>query len=131
MRDHIRWICDRIGPRPPCSDAEGKCAEYIRNEWAKHTDEACLEDFTCHPGAYPATFRWPIVLFLLALCLYPLGPVLSFACSAGSVLILLCNLILNRELIDPAFPEKKSSNVIAKFEPRRAIRSTRNPELPS
>lgn len=52
------------------------------------------------------------------MCLYPLTPVLSFACSAGSVLILLCNLILNRELIDRAFPEKESSNVIAKFEPR-------------
>jgi hypothetical protein len=117
MRDHIRWICDRVGPRPPCSDAEGKCAEYIRNEWAKHTDWAGLEDFTCHPGAYPATFRWPIALFLLALCLYPLVPLLSFACSSGSVLILLFNLILNRELIDRAFPEKTSSNVIAKFEP--------------
>ena len=117
MRDHIRWVCDRIGPRLPCSDAEGKCAEYIRNEWAKHTGETCQEDFTCHPGAYPAAFRWPIALFLLALCLYPLAPFFSFACSAGSVLILLCNLILNRELIDPLFPEKKSSNVIAKFEP--------------
>lgn len=117
MRDHIQWICDRIGPRPPCSDAEGRCAKYIENEWARHTGEACLEDFTCHPGAYQATFRWPIVLFLLGLCLYPLAPVLSFACSAGSVLILLFNLILNRELIDLAFPEKKSSNVIAKFEP--------------
>jgi hypothetical protein len=117
MRDHIRWICDRIGPRPPCSDAEGKCAEYIRNEWAKHTDQTGLEPFTCHPGAYSAAFRWPIVLFFLALCLYPLAPILSFACSAGSALILLFNLILNRELIDRAFPEKKSSNVIAKFEP--------------
>jgi len=117
MLDHIRWICDRIGPRPPCSDAEGRCAEYIRNEWAKHTDQTLLEQFTCHPGAYPATFRWPIALFLLALCLYPSATDLSFTPSACSFLILLCNLILNRELIDPAFPEKKSSNVIAKFEP--------------
>jgi len=117
MRDHIRWICDRIGPRPPCSDAEARCAEYIRNEWAKHTDQTRLETFTCHPGAYRATFRWPIALFFLALCLYPFAPFLSFTCSAGSTLILLFNLILNRELIDRAFPEKKSSNVIAKFEP--------------
>ena len=117
MRDHIRRICDGIGPRLPCSDEEGRCAEYIRNEWATQADQAYLEDFTCHPGAYPATFRWPIVLFFLSLCLYPLSPVLSFACSAGSSLILLFNLILNRELIDRAFPEKKSSNVIAKFEP--------------
>jgi hypothetical protein len=117
MRNHIRRICDRIGPRPPCSEAEGKCAEYIRNEWAKHADQVCLEDFTCHPDAYPATFRWPIALFLLALCLYPFTPFLSFACSASSTLILLFNLILNRELIDRVFPEKTSSNIIAKFEP--------------
>ena len=25
MRDHIRWICDRIGPRLPCSTAERGC----------------------------------------------------------------------------------------------------------
>ena len=94
-RGHIRWICDRIGPRPPCSDAEARCAEYIRNEWSKHTDQTRLEAFTCHPGAYRATFRWPIALFFLALCLYPFAPFLSFTCSAGSTLILLFNLILN------------------------------------
>jgi hypothetical protein len=117
MRDHIRWICERIGPRPPCSEAERKCAEYIRSEWAKHADRAWLEEFFCHPGAYAAAFRWPVALFLVALCLYPVAPVASFAGSALSTLILLSNLILNRELIDRAFPRKQSSNVIAKFEP--------------
>ena len=117
MREHIQSICDGIGPRLPCSEAERRCAEYIRKEWEKHADETCLETFTCHPGAYPATFRWPIALFLLSLGLYPFIPLLSFACSAASTLILVFNLILNREMIDRAFPEKESCNVVAKFDP--------------
>jgi hypothetical protein len=118
MRGHIQWICDRIGPRPPCSDAERRCAEYIRDEWRKQTDNTLLEVFTCHPDAYPATFRWPIALTILSLSLYHLIPFLSFACSAGALLILVFNLILNRELIDRAFPEKESCNVHTKFTPR-------------
>jgi hypothetical protein len=118
MRSHIQWISDRIGPRPPCSEAERRCAEYIRDEWRKQTDNTLLEVFTCHPDAYPATFRWPIALTILSLSLYHLIPFLSFACSAASLLILVFNLILNRELIDRAFPEKKSCNVHAKFTPR-------------
>jgi hypothetical protein len=120
MRGHIRWICDRIGPRPPCSEAERRCAEYIQEEWRKHTDETRLEVFTCHPAAYRAAFRWPIVLTLLSLCLYPLIPLLSLVCSAGSLSILVFNLMLNRELIDRLFPEKQSCNVYAKFAPRAA-----------
>jgi hypothetical protein len=118
MRAHIHRVCDRIGPRPPCSDAERRCAEYIRDEWRKHADQVSLEAFTCHPGAYPAAFRWPIALFILSLCLYHLIPVLSLACSAASLLILVFNLILNRELIDKAFPRKTSCNVWARFTPR-------------
>jgi hypothetical protein len=120
LRTHICRICDRIGPRPPCSDAERRCAEYIRDEWRKHADQASLEPFTCHPGAYPAAFRWPIALFILALCLYHLIPLLSLACSLASLLILVFNLILNRELIDKAFPRETSCNVWAKFTPRGA-----------
>ncbi len=118
MRGHIRWICDRIGPRPPGSDAERKCAEYIRDEWRKHADHTALEVFTCHPDAYPATFRLPIALTIFSLCLYSLIPLLSFILSTGSLLILVFNLVLNRELIDRAFPEKQSCNVQAKFAPR-------------
>jgi hypothetical protein len=118
MRGHIQSICDRIGPRPPCSEAERKCAEYIRDEWQKHTDETALEVFACHPDAYRAAFRWPIALFIVSLSLYHLIPPLSFACSAASLLILVFNLMLNRELIDRAFPEKKSCNVHARFDPQ-------------
>jgi len=118
MRGHILWICDRIGPRPPCSAAERRCAEYIRDEWKKYTDETFLEIFTCHPDAYRASFRWPIALTILSLCLYHLIPLLSFLCSTASFLILVFNLILNRELIDRAFPEKESCNVFAKFTPQ-------------
>ena len=118
MREHIERICERIGPRPACSDAEQRCAAYLRDAWSEQAQEVGVEPFTCHPDAYPATFRWPIALFVLSLCLYALVPALSLLCSVGAVLILVCNLILNRELIDPLFPRRSSANVYAKFPPR-------------
>jgi hypothetical protein len=118
MRGHIQSICDRIGPRPPCSEAERRCAEYIRDEWREHADKTLLEVFTCHPDAYQAAFRWPIALTIVSLCLYHLIPLLSFACSVASLLILVFNLMLNRELIDRAFAVKTSCNVHARFDPR-------------
>ena len=118
MRGHIEWICEEIGPRPPCSAAERKCAEYIRDAWRKSTEATSLEVFTCHPDAYRASYRWPIALTILSLCLYHLIPLLSFLCAVASFLILLFNLMLNRELIDRAFPERESCNVFAKFTPQ-------------
>lgn len=117
MLTRIRWICSHIGPRPPCSEAERRLAEYIRDHW-KELTETRLETFTCHPDAYQATLRWPVALFIFSLCLYHLVPFLSLLCSAASVLIIVFNLILNRELIDPLFPERISCNVSAVFPPR-------------
>jgi len=118
MKRHIEWICEHIGPRPPCSQAERKLGEYIKAHWDKNSDQTFLEGFTCHPDAYPATFRWPIALFILSLCLYHLFPLLSLLCSLLSVLILILNMMLNVELIDRLFPEKKSCNVFAGFNPQ-------------
>ena len=111
MQSHIEWICEHIGPRPPCSDGERKLGEYLKSRWSRHSDKTFLEEFTCHPDAYPATFRWPIALFIISLCLYHLLPLLSLLGSTLSVLILVFNLMLNVELIDRLFPEKKSLQI--------------------
>lgn len=125
MQSHIEWICESIGPRLPCSEAERKLAEYIKAQWEKLSDQTFLEEFTCHPDAYPATFRWPIALFIISLCLYHLLPLLSLLFSTLSVLILVFNLMLNVELIDRLFPEKESCNVFTRFNshasPDRAV----------
>jgi Peptidase family M28 len=118
MRRHIETICERIGPRPPCSEQERKLGEYIQAHWNKLSDQTFLEAFTCHPDAYPATFRWPIALFILSLCLVHLLPLLSLLCSIVSVLILVLNMMLNVEMIDRVFPERKSCNVFTRFDPQ-------------
>jgi len=118
MQWNIEWVCDRIGPRFPCSEEERKAGDYIKVQWEKHSDQTFLEEFTCHPDAYPATFRWPIALFIISLCLFHLFPLLSLLCSLLSVLILVFNMMLNVELIDWLFPEKKSCNVFTRFNPQ-------------
>jgi len=118
MQKHIQGICDQIGPRPPGSDEERKAAEYIKAHWDQASATSCLEDFHCHPDAYGSTFRFPIALFIMSMCLYHLLPLLSFLCVALSVVIIVCSLILNLEIIDWMFPKRSSCNVHARFGPR-------------
>ena len=120
MKRHIERICERIGPRPPCSEGERKLGEYVQAQWEPLSEQTALEAFTCHPDAYPATFRWPIALFILSLCLVHLLPWVALLCSTVSVLILVFNMMLNIELIDWLFPEKKSCNVFTRFDPQAA-----------
>jgi len=124
MREHIEWICEKIGPRPPCGDGEKRAADYIKAYWEQSNPHTFCENFTCHPDAYRAAFRWPIGLFILSLCLYHLLPLLAFLLSAIAMLILVLNMMLNRELIDPLFPPRESQNVISRFEPRGAVERT-------
>ncbi|MBW1683857.1 MAG: M28 family peptidase [Deltaproteobacteria bacterium] len=124
MQRHIEWVCDRIGPRFPCSEGERKLGEYIKAQWDKRSEQTVLQEFTCHPDAYFATFRWPIALFIISLCLYHLLPLLSLLCSTLSVLILVFNMMRNVELIDWLFPTKKSCNVFARFNPQASPERT-------
>ena len=123
MREYVEAICDRIGPRPPCSEAERKAAEYIKAQWEASNPDTALEEFTCHPGAYRAMFRWPIALFILSLCTYHLLPLVSLVCTALSMLILVCEMMFNQELIDWIFPTRSSCNVISRFEPEGPVRN--------
>ena len=122
----IQDICDKIGPRPPCSNSEAKCADYIENEMKKYTDETKIEKFFCHPGAYRATFRIPMINLIFSTVFYwfyyfdpnPLCLIISLSFVLVSVIIIQTNLLRNIELIDPLFKEEESTNVFGKFKPK-------------
>ncbi|MFX0134531.1 MAG: M28 family metallopeptidase [Candidatus Hodarchaeota archaeon] len=125
MRFIIQDICDKIGPRAPCSQKEAECANYIENELKKYTEDTRIENFYCHPGSYKATFRIPMLNLIISTIFYWLyffNPNVWFLISSlifvsTSVIIIQFNLLRNIELIDPFFKKKKSSNVLAKFKP--------------
>ncbi|MHA1265329.1 MAG: M28 family metallopeptidase [Candidatus Helarchaeota archaeon] len=130
MKFLIHDICEKIGPRPPCSLQETKAAQYIYEELNKYADKAQIEHFTCHPKAYFAQFRLPIILPILASFFYTLFWIwsilefyfVSFTIASVSVLIIIANIMQNKELIDPCFKTEESTNVYGIFYPIRETR---------
>ncbi|MHA1379767.1 MAG: M28 family metallopeptidase [Candidatus Helarchaeota archaeon] len=125
----IQDICDKIGPRSPCSIQEAKCAEYIQKELKKYTSFTCIEKFFCHPGSYRATFRIPMLNIIISTIFYWLYYLffdfiyLIFASFMIiiSVIIIQTNLLRNIEFIDPLFKKKESTNVFGKFKPKNTV----------
>lgn len=133
MQFIIEDICTKIGPRPPCSPEETKCATYLQEELNKYTSIANIEKFKCHPGSYLPQFQIPIFCIVIATLSYWLFlytyylifliiPLCALFCS---LLVIQTNIMRNTEFIDPLFPQKESTNVVGIFkskgEPRRRI----------
>ena len=77
MRDFISEICETIGPRKSCSENEAQLASYFREKIKEYCDEANIDNFFLHPGAYRAAFRIPMVLYLFSLIFYLFYPLIS------------------------------------------------------
>ncbi len=126
MKKTILEICENIGPRPPCSIQETKCAEYIKDNLKNYSDEVNIEEFSCHPDAYKIIMRLPmisIVIFTIIHWAYLFNASLLFTIIMLIIvsiisLIIYYSLTLNLEIIDPIFREKKSTNVFAKILPK-------------
>ncbi|MHA1270564.1 MAG: M28 family metallopeptidase [Candidatus Helarchaeota archaeon] len=125
MKLLIQEICDSIGPRAPCSKNETKCAELIKSKFEKYTSESYIENFYCHPDSYKVSIRVPMISLLVITVFYWLyyfslnfiWLLLSGTIILISFIIIQTNLTYNKELIDPLFKKKMSTNVYAKFKP--------------
>ncbi len=122
MVDFIKEVCEKVGPRAPCSKEEEQCAQFLVNH-LKCCDDAWVEDFSCHPGAYRAMFHWPILFYILAIPFFSFYPLISFILTTFVIIILVGNEIYNLEIIDPLFKKQKSTNVISKIKP---LKETKN-----
>jgi len=123
MVDFIKEVCQKIGPRAPCSKEEEQCAQLLVQHLKKFCDEAWFEDFSCHPGAYRAMFHWPILFYILSIPFFLFSPVISIILATFVITILVGNEIYNLEIIDPLFKKQKSTNVISKIKPSEEIKN--------
>ena len=106
MVDFIKEVCDKIGPRRPCSIEEKRCTEFLVKHLGKYCDEAWSEDFFCRPGAYRVMFHWPILFYIFALPFLFFLPLVSLLVAIFVVFMLVVNEIYNFELIDVLFKKK-------------------------
>ncbi|MHC1590780.1 MAG: M28 family metallopeptidase, partial [Candidatus Helarchaeales archaeon] len=126
MIEFIEDVCERIGPRPPCSEQERKAAIHLKQVFESNGIDTQIENFKCHPGAYKATFRlimMTVISFTLLYWIYFFVPSIPFLLasiiiSGFGVLLIQTNLMRNMEFIDPIFPAKESENVLARIHPR-------------
>lgn len=123
MLDFIREVSETIGPRPACSKEEEKCAYLLQSKLDGLSDSVQIDKFYCHPGAYKASFRWPVLLYLISVPSYILLPIVSCALTLFALVILLGETAQNYEIIDFLFKKKSSTNFIAKIKP---IEETKN-----
>ncbi|MHA1488368.1 MAG: M28 family metallopeptidase [Promethearchaeota archaeon] len=123
MREFILETCERIGPRPPCSNKEAEGSEFFQEKLRDYCDETNIEKFYTHPGAYKASFRIPMIVYFLTLVFYWHIPWLSLAIISLSFLILIGEMSLAKEIIDFIFPKKSSQNVISKIKPINQIKT--------
>jgi hypothetical protein len=117
MKSFIEDICSTIGPRLPTSSAESEAATFLQKRFEQY-GETGIEHFACHPGAYNAAFRLPLLLYILAVVLYWFLPVASLLLLISAVVVFVGNTMYTKEIIDVLFPEKQSTNVICKIKPR-------------
>ena len=114
---YISNICHEIGPRPPCSAAEKKCAERFKNELEPLCHEIHMESFIAHVAAYKAAFRLPMIFYLIAVGFYWFNSWISLILISLSVLILFGEMALAYNIIDFCFPGHQSVNVMGKIHP--------------
>jgi hypothetical protein len=122
--EHVRYLVDTIGYRPPTSEGERWASKYIQGVLAKLGLEHQVEPFTSH-----RTFSYPYMILFAASVLGSLlaggghgflGFVLAGLAAVGFYLENTCRGVVSRIL-----PHEPSQNVVARIpawgEPRRRV----------
>ena len=113
-----RHVVDTFGPRPPASDGEQRAQQFLRDELEPVTDgPVTIEAFAVAQKAFLATPRISGLLLLGAILGWWASPWLALAMSAAAVLILIFELGLYWQLIDPLFLRRTSHNVLGSQQP--------------
>ena len=120
--DHITAIVREIGPRPPASDEERRAQQYLEGLLQPVADEVISEAFSVAPKAFMGFIPVSGGLLLAAVVLYWWIPAVALLCAVLAVALLVGELVLYRQLVDPFFPQAISHNLIATIRPRGEVR---------
>lgn len=116
--EHIRTIVRDIGPRPPASAEELRAQRYLAELLRSSAEAVELEAFRVSPKAFMGFIPVTGALLLAGVGLYHWAPLLALVCVAGAVALLVGELVLYRQLIDPLFARATSHNLVATIPPR-------------
>ena len=110
----IAHVCRNLPARTPGSEGERRAAEYmetiLRNDCGCRTS---VEHFHFHPDGFPGYLVFCLVLDCLCALLFRISPWLSLLFGSASMIIMVCEFVLFRPLVDPLFPGKTGTNITA------------------
>ncbi|MFZ4615046.1 MAG: M28 family peptidase [Rectinemataceae bacterium] len=117
-------LIDSHGPRLVGSPSCLATADALHEEAARRADQAGVEDFTVHPGAFLGFIRLLVVLYLFAALCLPFAAWVSALATSLGMVVLVVGFILYIGLLDPFWPAVKGRNVMASLEPVGKARQT-------
>jgi hypothetical protein len=119
---HVTAIVREIGPRPPASDEERSAQRYLEGLLRPLVDDVATEAFSVAPKAFMGFIPVSGGLLLAAVALQGWIPAAALLCAVLAVALLVGELVLYRQLIDPFFPQATSQNLVATIRPRSEVR---------
>jgi acetylornithine deacetylase/succinyl-diaminopimelate desuccinylase-like protein len=111
----METVLEEIGPRESCGEAEHRLGETLRRRWSELGLTVECEPFRCHPRAFLGFIPFSVGLYLVAAACYWAAPGLAVAFAAGALVLTIFELLRQRELVDPLFPEAEGRNVVARI----------------
>lgn len=115
--DHVRELAEVIGPRPACTDAEARAADYIEEVFRSRGLEPERQEFDC-----PRTYSWAYALYhaltigAAVLSIWLPWPALALAVVAA---VMLWADLDTRFTLARYLGKGPSQNVIARHVPRQ------------
>ena len=109
----IKNICKNIGPRASGSESEKKAQEFVSEELKSSCDSVSTEEFIVHPNAFLGWIPLCSILMTTAAVLYNIRlSFFSLVLTIISIVFVVFEFVLYKEILDPFFKKKISSNVI-------------------
>ena len=119
----IMNIIAQVASREPGSDDEKRGQKIMMDDLQHYCDTVVQESFTVHPHTL---LGWiPVDAFLMIFSTFAYFfqlRLIAFICTVISILNLVFEFILYYEFLDPLFPKRISTNVIATRKPKGEVK---------
>lgn len=120
----VKKVCAEIGPRESGEESERKAQSYVAQSMKNVCDSVEIEDFEVHPKAFMSWVVIDVVLMLASIICLLLKQFNAFegantglgiaaaALTVISVILMVGEFLLYKEMLDPFFPKRQSCNVV-------------------
>jgi aminopeptidase YwaD len=117
-------LIEKFGPRRAGSKSSQDCADELYKDLSRFADEAKIEEFTVHTGAFLGWIRILVFLYILgAAALWLKIPFITAILLFIGIIIMVFQFFLYKHAIDFLFPKKLGKNVTGIIEPEEEVKS--------